>query len=106
MDTGKIIEMTVMKKLLAAMMAVVLCVCLVGCERTSEIAYRSTTNLEPVPFGDDLYYDVQTKVVYMMFGQENVYQGYGYMSAYYAPNGLPYLYDANNQALVEIEPNW
>lgn len=27
----------------------------------------------------------------------------GYMSAYYAPNGLPYLYDPFNQELVEID---
>ena len=29
--------------------------------------------------------------------------GYGYMSPYYASNGLPYRYDANNQTLIEID---
>lgn len=96
-----------MKKIIAAIMAIVLCLCLIGFGLfKNDNSYLLTTNLKPVPFWDDLYYDAQTNVVYMMFGDTKGYHGYGYMSAYYAPNGLPYLYDANNQVLVEIEPNW
>lgn len=51
---------------------------------------------------NDLYYDSQTKVVYFVFSKRSGYAGYGYMSAYYAPNGLPYVYDPFNQELVEI----
>ena len=57
-----------------------------------------------IPGAKDLYYDTQTKIVYFVFSEAISYQGYGYMSAYYAPNGLPYQYDPFNQELIEITP--
>ena len=36
-----------------------------------------------------LYYCEETKIVYIIFGECGGYDGYGYMSPYYAPNGLP-----------------
>ena len=50
----------------------------------------------------NLYYDVDTKIVYIMFHEQVGWAGYGYMSAYYAPNGLPYLYDPETNTLQEI----
>lgn len=38
-----------------------------------------------------------------MYSEKCGYGGYGYMSPYYAPNGFPYRYDANNQTLIEID---
>lgn len=55
---------------------------------------------------DSLYYDIETKIVYVIFSNSK-YVGNncgvesGYMSAYIAPNGLPYKYD--DGTLVEIE---
>lgn len=41
---------------------------------------------------DDLFFDTNTKIVYIAYHEYNFNQGYGYMSAYIAPNGLPYKY--------------
>lgn len=96
-----------MKRVFVALVTIAMCLCLFGCAYKTDNSYRMTPNLEPISTKEDLYYDVQTKVVYIMFGHTNGgYRGYGYMSAYYAPNGLPYLYDVNSQTLVEVEPNW
>ena len=55
-----------------------------------------------------LYYNNDTKVVYWIGGsyQLNVAGEdftTSYISAYYAPNGLPYMYDTNTKELVEIK---
>ena len=50
----------------------------------------------------DLYYDANKKIVYIMFNDCAEYCGYGYMSAYYAPNGLPYMYNPQTNELEEI----
>lgn len=41
---------------------------------------------------DDLYFDTNTKVVYIVCNEHIGNFGYGYMSEYIAPNGLPYKY--------------
>lgn len=78
---------------------------LASCTAKGTKAYESNTNLISIAGADDLYYDRSTMVVYFVFNEYMGYQGYGYMSAYYAPNGLPYLYDPLNQELVEISSN-
>lgn len=62
---------------------------------------ENTERLSPVPNEQDLYYDTETGIVYFIFNESTGNQGYGYMSAYYAPNGLPYLYKGGK--LVEVE---
>lgn len=57
--------------------------------------------LVSVPDEQDLYYDTSTNVVYFIFNEGFHDRGFGYMSAYYAPNGLPYLY--KDGKLVEVE---
>lgn len=92
-----------MKKFLAIMVAAIMLAGLSACGNLrGSKNYESNTELIAVPGTDDLYYDSRTKVVYFVFNEYAGYQGYGYMSAYYAPNGLPYLYDPFNQELVEI----
>ncbi len=85
------------KKLIIAAFMLAICLNFVGCNN-----YEKTTNLIAVPDTEDLYYDPQSKIVYFIFSEDCGYQGYGYMSAYYAPNGLPYLYNLSSQELVEI----
>ena len=53
----------------------------------------------------DLYYDTNTKIVYILFNECTGYSRRGYMSPYYAPNGMPYTYDASTNTLKEIERN-
>lgn len=57
---------------------------------------------------ENLYYCKQTKIVYWIGGSYSVNvlgDDYttSYMTAFYAPNGLPYRYDVVNNKLVEIE---
>lgn len=99
------------KKLIALVLALCLVLVLIGCKidgTTSSIrigskGYESHTSLRQIEEQEHLYYDKKTKVVYIIFCEKTYQVGYGYMSPYYAPNGLPYLYDVENGELVEIE---
>ena len=91
------------KKLFIMVILVVMLNRLAACASKGTKGYESNTGLVAIPGINDLYYDSQTKVVYFVFNECSGYQGYGYMSAYYAPNGLPYLYDPFKQELVEIK---
>lgn len=91
------------KKLFIMAILVVMLMGLAACASKGTKGYESNTGLVAIPGINDLYYDSQTKVVYFVFNECSGYQGYGYMSAYYAPNGLPYLYDPFKQELVEIK---
>ena len=51
---------------------------------------------------DNLYYDKQTNVVYWIATTSSGYHGYGFMTPYYAPNGLPYRYEPITKKLYEI----
>lgn len=92
-----------MKRFVAICLAVLLCLNLVACTAAGSKGYESRTSLGKVDGRDNLYYDMGTKIVYFIFNEFSGYQGYGYMSPYYAPNGLPYLYDENSQTLIEID---
>ena len=83
--------------------AFVLLMTLVGCtsEGSKDYTNRTTGRLIQTTMSD-LYYDANTKIVYIMFNECAGYSGYGYMSAYYAPNGLPYIYNAQTNELEEI----
>ena len=91
------------KKLFIMVILVVMLMGLAACASKGTKGYESNTGLVAIPGINDLYYDSQTKVVYFVFNECSGYQGYGYMSAYYAPNGFPYLYDPFKQELVEIK---
>ena len=90
------------KKFLALALLAVLLMGFAACASKGAKGYESNTGLVSIPCANDLYYDSQTKVVYFVFNEYYGYRGYGYMSAYYTPNGLPYLYDPFNQELIEI----
>lgn len=60
------------------------------------------TQLVKIEDRDNLYYDPQTKVVYILFNEAYGNRGYGYLSAYYAENGKPYKFDLSLRELVEI----
>lgn len=41
---------------------------------------------------ENLFYDIDTQIVYFICNKEHDQKGYGYITPYYASNGLPYLY--------------
>lgn len=94
-----------MKKFCAFLIATVFCISLCACSTPTAGSknYETTSGLISITGQENLYYDSNTKIVYLVFNEYLGNQGYGYMSPYYAPNGLPYRYDANNQTLIEID---
>lgn len=90
-----------MKKIIALLLVLSLLLC--GCTSKGGANYTAHTNLIKVNDKENLYYDPQTKIVYILFSEALGNQGYGYMSAYYAQNGLPYIYDTAKNELVKID---
>lgn len=85
------------------LIVLVLLMTLVGCtyEGSKDYTNRTAGRLIQTTMSD-LYYDANTKIVYIMFNECAGRSGYGYMSAYYAPNGLPYIYNVQTNELEEI----
>lgn len=95
-----------MKKFITILLTLLLCVSLTACGTSEEDKdYPKHTGFVEIVGKRNLYYDPDTKIVYIIFSESSNggYQGYGYMSLYYASNGLPYLYDTNSQSLYEID---
>ena len=93
-------------KIITLILTVVLVLCLSGCcsgtfEGSKDYTKRTGGKLQPTMM-QDLYYDTNTKIVYILFNECAGYSGYGYMSPYYAPNGMPYVYNVQTNSLEEI----
>ena len=93
-------------KIIALILTVVLVLCLSGCcsgtfEGSKDYTKRTGCKLQPTMM-QDLYYDTTTKIVYILFNEGAGNSGYGYMSPYYAPNGMPYVYIVHTNILEEI----
>ena len=81
-----------------------------SCSQPVQANVSNSENINGTSFGKDvlteigngLYYDSTTRIVYLMFYKTG---GYGYMSPYYAPNGLPYKYNPETNTFEEIEVN-
>lgn len=92
-------------KIIALILTVFLVFCLAGCKATcvgfKNYTTRTNGRLQPTMM-QDLYYDTNTKIVYILFNEYTGNSGYGYMSPYYAPNGMPYVYNVQTNSLEEI----
>lgn len=90
-------------KNIALLIALCIALCCTGCTFSGSKNYTSTTNSRLIEIANttDLYYDANTKVVYIIFNEFTGDAGYGYMSPYYADNGLPYLYNTETNSLEE-----
>ena len=92
-------------KIIVLILTVFLVFCLAGCSGTDsgskDYTKRTGGRLQPTMM-QDLYYDTNTKIVYILFNECAGYSGYGYMSPYYAPNGMPYVYNVQTNSLEEI----
>ena len=92
-------------KIIALILTVFLVFCLAGCSGTDagskDYTKRTGGRLQTTGM-QDLYYDTNTKIVYILFNEWAGYSGYGYMSPYYAPNGMPYVYNVETNSIEEI----
>lgn len=97
--------MNIKKKLLIIVLSFVIAFSLIGCKaETVQVNVSNNENLHSSQFknfveiADDLYYDSATRIIYF-----KCYTGYGYAFVpYYAPNGLPYRYNAETNTFEEI----
>ena len=92
-------------KIITLILTVFLVFCLAGCSGTfdgsKDYTKRTNDRLQPTMM-QDLYYDTNTKIVYILFNECARYSGYGYISPYYASNGMPYVYNVETNSLEEI----
>lgn len=102
-----------MKKLLTITLAFLLAFSLLGCsdeEKVVVVNVEDSESLDGQVFGEDamikigsgLCYDSTTRIVYWwngVFRQNHATSP----SPYYAPNGLPYLYNPETNTFEEIE---
>lgn len=95
-----------MKKVIWFFLAICFICCLSSCSCEGYKNYSKTTGgrFEEISGQDDLYYDINTKVVYVIWNEIDKIRdaGYGYMSPYYSSNGMPYSYNAETGYLEEI----
>jgi hypothetical protein len=90
-----------MKKIFSFVIVICLAICLTGCEQEGLKAFADTpAPLIAISEQQNLYYDIHTKIVYLIFNEYGGHRGYGFMSPYYADNGKPYIYE--NGELVKI----
>jgi len=90
-----------MKKVISFLLLFTLLLSLAACTSEGSKDYSKHTCLVEISGRSNLYFDPATKIVYILFNESAGYSGYGYMSAYYAPNGLPYVYE--DGTLAEIQ---
>ena len=87
-----------MKRIFGICLILVVIIIMTGCDSMAKgdknYAEHTGYLFEKIEETECLYYDVNTKIVYIIFNERASagYQGYGYMSVYYAGNGLPYKY--------------
>lgn len=90
------------KKILVLIAAVLLCFSLASYGANVSSSVANHANMIAIEGKDTLYYDSTTRIVYIMFEEYCGQLGYGFMSPYYADNGLPYQYDVATKTLVKI----
>lgn len=88
-----------MKKLVCTIF-IAICLCLSGCGKSYK-GKASEAELIKCPEHDVLYYDPTTKVIYYIFYDTDVNQGFGYMSPYISTNGHFCKWDDNR--IIEIK---
>lgn len=81
---------------------ILVCMLFTGCSPAKGSKnYENNANL--VNIKNELYYYVDTGIVYIVFNEASGYKGYGYMSPYYSENGNLCRYDVNTNSIVEIK---
>ena len=88
---------------IALTLVIIFCICMMYLYRSKDYTNHTNNILQETQINEVLYYDVNTKIVYIIFNKTIGNTGYGYMSPYYASNGYPYIYNVQNNSLEEIE---
>lgn len=93
-----------MKKVIVLILIFLIIFSMTACAGTGSKNYTNNTSgrFVEIPTQTDLYYDTQTKIVYVIFNECAGYSGYGYMSPYYSDNGLPYTYNVEANRFEKI----
>ena len=104
-----------MKKLLPIILCLIILLSLVGCSTETTVVSVNVENNSSlngmifgksalIEIGNDLWYDSTTRIVYWWNGDlRNVLHSPATTpSPYYAPNGLPYLYNPETNTFEEI----
>ena len=93
-----------MKKVIVLILILLIIFSMTACASTGSKNYTNNTSgrFVEIPAQTDLYYDTQTKIIYVIFNECAGYSGYGYMSPYYSDNGLPYTYNVEANRLEKI----
>ena len=102
-----------MKRKLLILTATLLLSCsVIGCEEEKVVVnvenkedLNSNHIGELIKISDYLYYDSMTRIVYWWNGYVNYSYSSISPSPYYAPNGLPYRYNAESNTFEMIESN-
>ena len=83
-----------MKRIFGICLILIVIVMMTGCVGEGSKEYEEHTGylFKKIEGTECLYYDTDTKIVYVIFNEFSGNLGYGYMSVYYAENGLPYRY--------------
>ena len=103
-----------MKKLLSIILCLIIVFSLVGCtveekiisvnvENDSSLSGKAFGKAAMIEIGSGLWYDSTTRIVYWWNGMLGAYNHATTPSPYYAPNGLPYLYNPETNTFEEIE---
>lgn len=103
-----------MKNLLCIVLICIAIFTLVGCgaekpavivnvENDSNLSGQIFGETTMIEIGNGLWYDSTTRIVYWWNGIIEHYHTDTVPSPYYAPNGLPYLYNPKTNTLEEIE---
>lgn len=94
-----------MKKVITLVLIIFIVFGMTACTVPGEKNYTKHTNnrLVQTYIDEALYYDPNTRIVYIIFNEADEYTGYGYMSPYYADNGLPYVYNIERNCVEEIK---
>ena len=102
-----------MKKLLSIILCCIIVFSMVGCGAEEKVVAVNVKNPENVAgqvfgksalieIGNELWYDSTTRIVYWWNGCLHYYRSDTVPSPYYAPNGLPYLYNPETNTFEEI----
>lgn len=104
-----------MKKFLVIILIIVIVLSLVACAPVDTSSNASNGENETrymlgksamIELGDGLWYDSTTRIVYWWNGCLKYQYNYSTTpSPYYAPNGLPYRFDPENNRFEEIDIN-
>ena len=93
-----------MKKIFYGLLAVILCFGLCWCEATIPSTINETSEsfigFSAIPDESNLYYDVDTKIVYIIFKERKGYGGFLFNFPFYDTHGFSSLIDGNVRIIL------